>query len=243
MSRILSLSVIVPAYNEELNLTSTVIKAEAMLGSLINGQLEWILVDDGSTDSTWHGITNLSHSMPNVIALRHTINKGLGAAICTGSAVASSEWCTWIPADGQIEPQAIADMLRLESAADLVLLMRARDDRPWQRRVITSVMHGLIRILLGFDINGYSGVFLVRRDILQSLSFHGKTSAQNLAIVMHCRKNGYRIKKIPTMIQPRMSGTSKVANFRTMLMTLYEIMMLRLVTSLSRLRTKSSFHK
>jgi glycosyltransferase involved in cell wall biosynthesis len=117
-----SLSVIiVPAYNEESNLTRTVLTAEARLRNQVAGRLEWVLVDDGSTDRTWSEITNLAHSIPNVISLRHIINRGLGAAIWTGMAQASSEWCTWMPADGQFAPQSYVDMVRLANESDLVL--------------------------------------------------------------------------------------------------------------------------
>lgn len=220
------LSIVIPAYNEESNLARTVLAAEAVLKNRAAEQLEWILVDDGSTDSTWSEITNLADSMPNVIPLKHTTNRGLGAAIWTGMAQASSEWCTWMPADGQFDPQSYVDMVRLADESDLVLLMRDKDDRAWQRRILTMMMYGLMRIVLGFDPYGYSGVFLVRGRILQDVPLYGTTGVQNFAVVLHCQKNEYRIQQTCTVIQPRMSGKSKVSNVPTMLKVFYDIMKL-----------------
>jgi len=219
------LSIVIPAYNEESNLARIVLEAEAVLKNHAAERLEWILVDDGSTDSTWSEITNLADSMPDVIPLKHTTNRGLGAALWTGMAQASSEWCTWMPADGQFAPQSYVDMMRFAEGSDLVILMRD-DDRAWQRRILTIMMYGLMRIVLGFDAYGYSGVFLVRRRILQDVPLYSTTGVQNFAVVLHCQKNEYRIQQTCTVIQPRMSGKSKVSNVPTMLKVFYDIMKL-----------------
>jgi len=218
---------VVPAYNEESNLTRTVLRAEAVLRNQATKWLEWVLVDDGSTDGTWSEITNLADSIRNVVPLKHTTNRGLGAAVWTGMTHASSEWCTWMPADGQIEPEAIVDMGRLANQADIVLLMREETERAWWRQTLTLGLYGLMRMMFGFGPYGYSGVFLIRRQILQDVPPAGTTAVQNYAVVLQCQRNGYRVRQTRTVIQPRMSGKSKVANLPTMLKTLYDIMKLR----------------
>lgn len=224
-----SLSIIVPAYNEEANVGRTVLAAEAVLRNHVAGRLEWILVDDGSTDGTWSEITALANSMPDVIPLKHVTNRGLGAAVWTGMAQASSKWCTWMPADGQFEAQSFVDMVRLADESDIVLLMRAENRRGRWRRILTLAFYGWMRVMFGFDPYGFSGIYLVRQQIIRDLPLCGTTAVQNYAVAIHCQRDGYRIRQTHTVIQPRMSGKSKVANLPTMLKILYEIILFRFV--------------
>jgi dolichol-phosphate mannosyltransferase len=222
-----SLSIVVPAFNEEPNLARTVLAAHAALQSQAAERLEWILVDDGSTDGTWSEMTGLADFMSHAITLKHPTNKGLGAAIWTGMTQASSDWCTWMPADGQLEPQALAHMARLAGESDLVLLMRDEDERARWRRLLTLALYGGMRILFGFDPFGFSGVYLVRRQILRQMPLYGTTAVQNYAVALHCQSQGYRIQRTRTVIRPRTSGKSKVANLPTMLKTIYDLVRLR----------------
>jgi glycosyltransferase involved in cell wall biosynthesis len=229
MTLIPSLSIVVPAYNEEANVARTILATEAVLRDQVAERLEWIMIDDGSTDGTWPEITRLARSIPETILVRHMANKGLGVAIWTGMARASSAWCTWLPADGQIAPQAIADMARLADRADLIMLMRNENEREQGRRILTLAFYGLMRLVLEFDPYGFSGVFMARQQAAQAVRLRSTTGLQNYVVVMHCQKKGLRIEQTCTVIQPRLSGKSKVANLRTMVKTLYGIVGLRLI--------------
>ena len=224
-----SLSIVVPGYNEKSNLTRTVLAADAMLQNQFAGRLEWILVDDGSTDGTWVEIERLVESLPNVIPIQHSRNRGLGAAIWTGMTNVSSTWCTWLPADGQIDPQAICEMVRLTPKADIILLMRKEVKRKWLRRTLTLGLYGLMRIMSGFDPYGFSGIYMIRQPILRNVHLHSTTGLQNYVVALHCQKNGYLVRQIHTVTQPRMSGQSKVTNMRTMYKTFFDVIKLRFV--------------
>jgi len=227
MSSLSSLSVIIPAYNEEANLAPTLLAAKSALHPHLTGKLEWILVDDGSQDGTWQEITRMAQSDSNVIPIKHSTNQGLGVAVWSGLTHADCEWCTWTPADGQIDPQALADMIQLANKAELVMLMREESKRAWGRRVLTLGLDGLMRLFLGFDVYGYSGVFLVRRQLLQDARLRCTTGLQNVAIVLHCQKKGCRTLHAHTVLNSRMSGKSKVTNLPTMIKTFYEAIKFR----------------
>jgi glycosyltransferase involved in cell wall biosynthesis len=222
-----SLSIVVPAYNEEANLASTVLAANEVLQNRAAEQLEWILVDDGSADGTWSEAQRLVDTVAGVVPLRHQENRGLGAAIWTGMAHASGDWCTWMPADGQFDPQAFVDMAHLADGADLVLLMRDEGRRAWWRQILTAAFYGWIRVMLGFDPYGYSGIFLVRREFVQAIPLHSTTGMQNYAVAIHCQRRKGRIRQTRTVVRLRLSGRSKVANLPTMLRTFVDIIRFR----------------
>jgi len=119
----------VPAHNEKENVAEAVLPVDAALRQCLGKSLEWLIVDDGSTDGTYSEITRLASMMPNVVPLRHAERKGLGAAIWTGMARASMEWCTWLPADGQFDPQCFVEMVELAGENDCLLVMRHESQR------------------------------------------------------------------------------------------------------------------
>jgi hypothetical protein len=120
-------------------------------------------------------------------------------------------------------------MTQLEDESDLVLLMRDEKGRGQRRQLLTLALYGWMRIMFGFDPYGFSGIYLIRRRILQDISSSGTTAVQNYAVAIHCQKHGYRIRQTRAAMRPRMSGNSKVANFPTMLKTLYELFRLRAI--------------
>jgi cellulose synthase/poly-beta-1,6-N-acetylglucosamine synthase-like glycosyltransferase len=93
-------SVVVPAYNEELGIAAAV---KSLVASDYP-DLEIVVVDDGSTDATAHVVTNLV--MPNVRVIRQA-NAGKPAALNTGIAVASNDILVLVDGDTVFEPDAV----------------------------------------------------------------------------------------------------------------------------------------
>lgn len=121
---------IIPVFNHE-EMIGSVIQDAKKLGYPV------IVVDDGSTDSTYENIKKIK----GVTILRHSENNGKGAAIMTGfrEAVKSADWAITIDGDGQHRP---SDALKLIKAIrpgtrPIVIGMREKmfgDDVPWTSR-------------------------------------------------------------------------------------------------------------
>lgn len=96
-------AVVIPVYNHDRTIADVVLKT-LKLG------LPVIVVDDGSTDSTYHKICTIK----GVRILRHHYNRGKGAAILTGltEAVKISDWAITLDADGQHDPKDAENLIR-----------------------------------------------------------------------------------------------------------------------------------
>jgi len=140
-----SIFVIVPAYNEAHVIRST-------LQPLIEADYSVVVVDDGSTDSTWSMLADLP-----VYALRHPINLGQGAALQTGTTLAlnqGAEIIVHFDADGQHRVEDIDVFVEplLKGEADVVLgsrFLRKADRQavPLCRRILLQgavIVNGLL---------------------------------------------------------------------------------------------------
>ena len=115
-----TLSIVIPAYNEENTISLIVEKVQAVdLGAIAK---EIILVNDCSSDATGRVIDELAGKHPNVRALHHTFNQGKGAALRTGFANCTGDWVIVQDADLEYNPQEFPILLApmLQDEADVV---------------------------------------------------------------------------------------------------------------------------
>jgi len=168
-----TLSVIIPAYNEQDGIASIVERVLDIRPALAarGADLELIVVDDGSHDRT----AEIVAGYPEVCLIRHRTNHGYGAALKTGFAQARGTWLGFLDADGTYPPEhfpALLDAAR-EQEADLVIGSRmsgAESQMPLSRRVGNLFFATLISLIGNQRISdSASGMRLIRRQMLARL--------------------------------------------------------------------------
>ena len=98
-------SVLIPAFNEEQHLGTTIRGALAILGAQ-GLPFEIVVVDDGSTDGSAAVASDVVRTDSRVRLLRHERNRGLGASHFTGVEASRGEYVTWA-ARRRCEPSGI----------------------------------------------------------------------------------------------------------------------------------------
>ncbi|PJJ45240.1 cellulose synthase/poly-beta-1,6-N-acetylglucosamine synthase-like glycosyltransferase [Glutamicibacter mysorens] len=200
-----SVSVIIPAYNEEVVLRACV---ESILRS--KGDLaEVVIIDDGSTDGTAKLMRELAQEHLLVKAISQE-NAGKGAALNRGIEEATGEILVFVDADGVFSPVTIAWLLT--GFRDAKVGAVCGDDRPVNPdRVLTKMLSvlshlgtGVVRRALSLMhclpvVSGNIGAF--RADLVRELGgFRTDTVGEDLELTWRFYRAGYRVSFEPRAI-------------------------------------------
>lgn len=104
------LSIVVPAYNEELRIPPTLARLHAFLATQPL-RYEIVVVDDGSKDNTCGVVTDAMATIPNLRLVRQTPNRGKGAAVRRGMLAARGQIRVMCDADGSMPPEELPKLL------------------------------------------------------------------------------------------------------------------------------------
>ena len=169
-----SLSIVIPAYNEEAAIASIIIRTLAARDSIRAvagvGAIEVIVVSDGSTDRT----ADIARGYADISLIAYARNRGYGAAIQAGFATARGELLGFLDADGTCDPAFFGPLCRqlLAAGDDVVLGARLGEDSamPPVRRLGNTLYAGLLRLLGARGVtDSASGMRVLRRSSLPRL--------------------------------------------------------------------------
>ena len=196
-----AISVVVPLYNEEENVS--ILQAELAV-ALEGSDYEIIFVDDGSTDGTLSRIKR----GPRIRILPFRKNAGQSAAIYEGLHAARGATAVLLDGDLQNDPADIPNLLReIEAGADLVCGYRAKRKDTTVKR-LTSRVANFVRSRFAKDGVRDTGCTLkaMRRECVEALlPFKG----MHRFIPALVKSAGYKLVEVPVNHRPRKFGVSK----------------------------------
>jgi glycosyltransferase involved in cell wall biosynthesis len=208
----ISLSVILPACNEEENLEKTFRQINGEL-KRISGDYEIIIVDDGSTDSTGKIAGNLAGKYKNTRVITHQKNRGFGGVMKSGYYSAKKEWVILIPADGQFPVSCLKDYIESREGVDVVVGVRKGRQDNFIRKISTFLYKNAVRIMFGINLREFSWVNLFRRKIFDDVKLESEGIFAFEEILIKASDYGYRFRQIEVPHGKRGKGKSKTTNF------------------------------
>ncbi|MFZ6017015.1 MAG: glycosyltransferase family 2 protein [Nitrospirota bacterium] len=209
----MTLSVVVPLYNEEENVQILHEKLRESLSPL-KKEYEILFVDDGSTDRTLSILEEIQANDKSVIVLSLRRNFGQTAAFAAGFDFARGDVIVTMDGDLQNDPADIPKLLELIKDHDLVSGWRKKRKDPFfTRRLPSMVANWLISNVTGVKLHDYGCSFKAyRRDVIKNLKLYGEMHRFIPAVASWY---GVRVAEVETIHHPRRRGKSKYGISRT----------------------------
>ena len=203
-----TLSVLIPVYNEEENLSLLCDKLTETLKKTAKAY-EIIFVDDGSSDGTLEMLLELRNENPNIKIISFSRNFGQTAALSAG--IDFSKGDILIPMDGDLQndPEDILLLLKkIEEGYDVVSGWRKNRRDPFLTRRLPSIIaNKIISLIGGVYLHDYGCTLKAyRRDILKNIKLYGE---MHRFIPIYAEWIGARVAEIPVRHFPRGGGSSK----------------------------------
>jgi len=207
-----TLSVVVPCFNEEKNLSVLVNRINQALGSAgISGEI--VLVNDGSRDGTAAVIDQLARQFQNVRPVHHRLNRGIVEGWRSGLAASKGDLVLTTDADLQYAPEDIPPLYREMASGDWDLVQGWRKDREepsYLRDVLSLGLSKILQWIFSMNLQDVkSGFICYKREVFADiLDYKQKYFSFQSLITVAAHFKGYRIRQVPITFFRRHAGES-----------------------------------
>ena len=233
------LSIIIPCYNEEKNLINLINEIKIIKNENPELKLEFILVNDGSTDQTSTILKDLNQDeIYKVVDLKQ--NMGYGGSIQEGLKSSNSNLLSWTHSDLQCDLNDVIKLYKLHKEEFLYKKIIVKGKRI-KRNIFDSFFSNSMAILTSiifqkkfYEINAQPKIF--SRELFKEFENAPKDFSLDLYLLYISKKKLYKIIEHPVVYKKRVAGLSKggdsfLGKIKLTLRTLKYIINLRLKTN------------
>ena len=202
------LSVITPAYNEEMNLPVLYDRLRAVLDQL-DLDWEWVVTDDHSSDRTFEVLADIGRHDARVRALRFSRNFGSHAGVSCGLRNAQGDCAVVMAADLQDPPEVLPRLIQAwDNGAQVVWAVRGRREGENAMTVgMAGVFYWLMRSVIGMREIAATGAdfFLIDRRVMEAYREFDERNVNLLALLAWM---GFRQHTVSYTKEARLHGRS-----------------------------------
>lgn len=205
-----SISVILPAYNEEACIVDAVKEIDAYLQTRFT-DYEILVVSEGSTDQTVAVAMALQKEVPRLKVFGKIEWTGMAGAFRTGLRQATKDIVFYTDADRQFDIRELELLLPHIHSYDIVTGYKLKRNDPFSRVLMSWIYNVTMRILFGVRVKDINCAFkLYRRAVVQSVDFVPTVTEGivNVEIYLAARRHGYTIKEVGVHHYPRKTGSA-----------------------------------
>jgi dolichol-phosphate mannosyltransferase len=204
-----SVSVLIPAFNEEKNLKN----AFSTVNNAVKGRFknyEIIIFDDGSSDSTAAIADKLAKKNSKVLVIRGGRNRGLGYVYKTGARKAKYDYYAWFSASNDITLASFRNALSYVGKADIIALYpaNAKKVRTRFRKIVSDGFVLFLNLLFGFGLKYYNAA-IIKTRVLNSEKIHTNSFAFQAEIILRLLLKGHSYIEVPFYSNSQKGSKSK----------------------------------
>lgn len=220
-----SITVVVPAYNEEEFIVQSV-QADLAVLQHYGCKYELIVVNDGSTDKTKQLIEAAAGNTPVVTILNNEVNLGLGGAVKKGIAAATYDAVIVVPVDSPLSIDMFGAFLQNLDKGDILASYRV------ERKGYTAVMklnsiiyRNIISMLFGMNLHDYNWIHLYKKSALKKagIEIESRGIFMLAEILVKAERRGLKIVEFPVDHDMRVTGTPSATKPQVILFTIKEM--------------------
>lgn len=208
------LIIVIPAYNEEMNIVSVVRQWYPVIEK-IGGESRLFVINDGSTDGTQERLAELREEYPCLRAVKKK-NQGHGAAVLYGYRCAIAEGTDYIfqtDSDGQTIPGEFWQMWERRRECGLLIGSRRSRQDGWQRIFVTRVLRLLLWMIFGCWVEDANTPFRLMkaeqlREVIRMIPENYFLSNVLMTVIYTKKKLGVRY--FPITFRPRQGGKNSI---------------------------------
>tara|TARA_Y200000002_G_scaffold359464_1_gene343761 strand:- start:151 stop:840 length:690 start_codon:yes stop_codon:yes gene_type:complete len=215
----MSLSIIIPCYNEQDHIIDTLNNIKAgIVNSIFSSKFEIIIIDDGSNDQSQDLVKHYLKKNENINLHVNNINLGLGHSIFKGFNLAKNDYVIWFPGDDNLESVEISKILNsFEEDKILISIPNSKNSRTLKRRVISRLYVIILNLITGLRIPYYNSFNIYRTKITQQYNKNFFNFGFLAMMLIFCMKENHKIKFVDFNIKERLKGESNALTIKNLI--------------------------
>lgn len=219
-----SVSVIIPALNEEGSIEATVNHVLDAIGDRFSGY-ELLVFDDGSSDQTGNIAERLAASNPHIRVIHNGTNMGFGYNYRKGVGLARMDYIVMFPGDNEIDETSIKHIIDLVGSAEIIIPYTVnREVRPLSRRIVSRAFVIFINLFTGLRLHYYNGPVVYRRELVQSIRIRTNGFAYQADALARLISSGHSYVEVGMLIRKREQGRSKAVSVKNIVSVLRTVL-------------------
>jgi glycosyltransferase involved in cell wall biosynthesis len=222
----LSLSAIVPAYNEGQGIESAILNTMQTFESLIP-DFEIIIINDCSNDNTGRIAESLAQQYPKVHCWHHEKNLGSGEAFKTGISKATKDYVIFVPVDSPLDCEDVETYLPRMGICDIVVGFRIErvGYTPFARFASFFYNRILVPLLFNIGIQDVNWIQIYRRQLFTDgiLGYKSTSLFWLVEVLIQAKAKHLIIVEVPARMKKRVYGKATSTRFSVILLTFIDM--------------------
>ncbi len=223
-----SLSIFMPAFNEEGNIVTTIIDARSAAKKIANSY-EIIVINDGSKDRTAELVREMAKNDNNIRLINHDKNRGYGAAVKTGLKSCKKDWIFFTDSDGQFHYDELSKFVDQTDNYDLIIGYRKKRMDPFHRVFVAQVLLKIWNfVLFGLTVRDVDCAYkLFSKQVRDAVKLQSESAITVTEFIVKAEERGFKIIQLPVHHYSRKFGQQSGGHWRVIMKAAFDSFALR----------------